>query len=308
MDRQRMFRKGFLATLALAWLGAAQAQTQFDDFLGSFDAQLGWSWHITGNNPVNSQDTSRFGFNADALRITVQAGSLYQNLNNIRNLPSLSVPALRGAWSIETRVRLQRNGLSGAYLQAGIIALRDADNYFNLHLVYLPHQNNRLSVSGGHEQRGVYQWAGLSGLMWDPASGDTARLLIRYEPDTGRVRFFYDREDGMHWREMDGSPKMLHDYPSLQAVALNGGQIGLYVDTSGGSGTPAPVATFDYLLILSDYHPADVNQDGIVDDADLLQVLFNFGVRRCNQSADVNQDGIVDDADLLQVLFAFGQR
>ncbi len=308
MRRWRLFRKGVLATLALAWLGAAQAQTQFDDFLGGFNAQLGWSWQVAGNTPTNSYDPARVMFDTDALRITAQAGTLYQNLNNIRNLPSLSVPALRGAWSIETRVRLQRNGLSGAYLQAGVVLFRDADNYFNLHLVYLPDQNNRLSVSGGHEQRGVYQWAGLSGLMWDAASGDTARLMIRYEPDTGRVRFFYDREDGAHWREMDGSPKMLSDYPSLQAVALNGGQVGLYVDMAGGSGTPAPVATFDYLLILNDYHPADVNQDGIVDDADLLQVLFNFGVRRCNQSADVNRDGIVDDADLLQVLFAFGQR
>lgn len=49
------------------------------------------------------------------------------------------------------------------------------------------------------------------------------------------------------------------------------------MDTAGGVGNPAPVVSFDYLLILSDYHPADVNNDGIVDDADLLEVLFAFG-------------------------------
>jgi hypothetical protein len=218
------------------------------------------------------------------------------------------VPALRGAWVIETRVRLTRGGASGGYIQAGVVAFRDADHYFNLHLVYLPEQNLSLSVSGGHEWAGVYQWAGLSGMVWSPSAGDTVRLMMRYEPDTGRVRFYYDREDGAHWREFTGSPRPLSDFPALQAVAQAGGQIGLYVDLGGGGGSPAPVATFDYLQILSDYHPADVNCDGIVDDADLLQVLFAFGVQQCNHPADINGDGTVDDADLLQVLFSFGAR
>ena len=48
----------------------------------------------------------------------------------------------------------------------------------------------------------------------------------------------------------------------------------------------------------------NVNGDNIVDDADLLQVLFNFGSN--DPAADTNGDGIVDDADLLTVLFNFG--
>lgn len=48
----------------------------------------------------------------------------------------------------------------------------------------------------------------------------------------------------------------------------------------------------------------DVNCDRCVDDADLLQVLFNFGSD--NAASDVNSDGVVDDADLLIVLFNFG--
>ncbi|BCW96884.1 MAG: hypothetical protein WHS44_11885 [Fimbriimonadales bacterium] len=48
----------------------------------------------------------------------------------------------------------------------------------------------------------------------------------------------------------------------------------------------------------------DVNCDRCVDDADLLQVLFNFGGN--DASSDVNGDGVVDDADLLIVLFNFG--
>jgi hypothetical protein len=48
----------------------------------------------------------------------------------------------------------------------------------------------------------------------------------------------------------------------------------------------------------------DANGDLVVDDADLLVVLFEFGGD--NAAADLNQDGTVDDADLLIVLFNFG--
>ena len=51
--------------------------------------------------------------------------------------------------------------------------------------------------------------------------------------------------------------------------------------------------------------PGDVDDNGCVDDADLLQVLFAFGSTGQND-ADVNGDEIVDDADLLIVLFNFG--
>ncbi len=49
----------------------------------------------------------------------------------------------------------------------------------------------------------------------------------------------------------------------------------------------------------------DVDGNGCVDDADLLQVLFAFGATGLNP-ADVNCDSVVDDADLLIVLFNFG--
>lgn len=50
--------------------------------------------------------------------------------------------------------------------------------------------------------------------------------------------------------------------------------------------------------------PGDVNRDGIVDDADLLLVLFAFGSDDIRY--DLNADSIIDDADLLIVLFNFG--
>lgn len=50
----------------------------------------------------------------------------------------------------------------------------------------------------------------------------------------------------------------------------------------------------------------DVNEDGCVDDADLLLVLFNFGQSGSGVPGDRNGDSVVDDADLLLVLFDFG--
>lgn len=49
----------------------------------------------------------------------------------------------------------------------------------------------------------------------------------------------------------------------------------------------------------------NLNGDNIVNNADLLQVLFNFG--SSNPDGDANGDGIVNNADLLLVLFNFGR-
>ncbi|MFQ3611999.1 MAG: hypothetical protein SNJ72_10960 [Fimbriimonadales bacterium] len=54
-------------------------------------------------------------------------------------------------------------------------------------------------------------------------------------------------------------------------------------------------------------HNGDVDENGCVDDADLLAVLFAFGSTGTNLGrVDINCDQSVDDADLLIVLFNFG--
>jgi hypothetical protein len=104
--------------------------------------------------------------------------------------------------------------------------------------------------------------------------------------------------------------------PDAQTAALyhfdegSGAQI---LDSSGAAGGPShgelryggdpagPVWTTDTPF----RRPGDVDGDGCIDDADLLQVLFAFGASGSNP-ADVNGDSLVDDADLLIVLFNFG--
>jgi hypothetical protein len=77
-----------------------------------------------------------------------------------------------------------------------------------------------------------------------------------------------------------------------------------YVTASDNAGnlTPAPEAPQAVIVAL----PGDINGDRIVDDSDLLEVLFAFGARGNNLPADVTGDGVVDDGDLIVVLFNFG--
>ncbi len=77
--------------------------------------------------------------------------------------------------------------------------------------------------------------------------------------------------------------------------------------TCGGSGTRTSYWEFVRARRMLCPTPGDVNEDGVVDDADLLLVLFAFG-QECPLFCieDQNDDGIVDDADLLIVLFHFG--
>jgi hypothetical protein len=77
-----------------------------------------------------------------------------------------------------------------------------------------------------------------------------------------------------------------------------------YVTASDNAGnlTPAPEAPRAVIVAL----PGDINGDRMVDDSDLLEVLFAFGSQGSNLPADVTGDGVVDDGDLNVVLFNFG--
>ena len=75
---------------------------------------------------------------------------------------------------------------------------------------------------------------------------------------------------------------------------------------SVGGGYNAATGCREAFLLDTGFPPrGDVDRNGSVDDADLLQVLFAFG-ERGYRNEDLNWDGTVDDADLLQVLFNFG--
>jgi hypothetical protein len=106
--------------------------------------------------------------------------------------------------------------------------------------------------------------------------------------------------------------------PDWRMVSLfineNGGDANNYLRAEGylfcfqqpASFTVARIFNMDWDAYGGGSLAGDVNQDGIVDDADLLAVLFAFGQTGSGLPEDINGDGVVDDADLLTVLFNFG--
>lgn len=79
-----------------------------------------------------------------------------------------------------------------------------------------------------------------------------------------------------------------------------GGQAFYRYYSRNDAGGRGPVLFVRYAVL------GDVNEDGCVDDSDLLAVLFAFGQVGQNLLEDLNGDGVVDDIDLLEVLFYFG--
>lgn len=75
-----------------------------------------------------------------------------------------------------------------------------------------------------------------------------------------------------------------------------------------GQGYDARTGSYESAFVIDTcvIHNGDVDENGCVDDADLLAILSAFGQEGELGRVDVNCDGIVDDADLLIVLFNFG--
>jgi len=74
-----------------------------------------------------------------------------------------------------------------------------------------------------------------------------------------------------------------------------------------GSGYHASVGRVEAYLIDVGYAivPADVNEDGCIDDADLLLIISQLGNSGWLRE-DINSDGVIDNGDLMEILIHFG--
>ncbi|OYT69325.1 MAG: hypothetical protein CFK48_08560 [Armatimonadetes bacterium CP1_7O] len=135
----------------------------------------------------------------------------------------------------------------------------------------------------------------LQGFNDNPAGRVRARVQIRNR-DTGQVV----RQETV----------TLGDSGAFTVPNVPSGTFKVWIKARGWLATETDGITIPNLLPIafSSGAPGDANGDNIIDDADLLEVLFNFGQSGSDLNADLNVDGLVDDADLLIVLFNFGQQ
>lgn len=187
-----------------------------------------------------------------------------------------------------------------------------------------------VAFEAGGDASHIFVWRGADVPLYRASinsfgqSANLASRKPRISHDGNRVAF---ESDATNLTPMDSTPDTdiyVHDIalgwtyavvrtdcvpgnaPSF-APSLSGNGRWVAFQTTANNLSSLPLGSNGYAAIqeVGCVPPGDVSRDGIVDDADLLQVLFSFGTE-AETCADVNMDGIVDDADLLIVLFNFG--
>jgi hypothetical protein len=294
-----------------------------DEFEGGFNPALPWSWLVVAPSDsdcdyVNTENSDYpYSFVDGELQIVMHPwNSTYDQWNYAANFPSLPILGFDPGWAIETEVRLDLQGnIPTVYTQAGIMLMRDMDNYYQTMLIVMPNDGtnpHKFWLSTAHEVNRNYQYGGASAGYWGE---NESSFSLKMRLEDGGVN--ENNEPLIKVRvQLPGWTDFVDVWPSpfvrpqiVGEVAQNGGRLALY-NVVGFYGDPQPTVSFTYLRLenirLGGAIEGDVNGDGCVDDADLLSVLFNFGGTGEEQPSDVNRDCVVDDADLLSVLFNFG--
>lgn len=198
-------------------------------------------------------------------------------------------------------------------------------NFFDLPTNGTPHHHFLFAASAP----GVYVWdvLGVNGVAYDGhaleampyayriymVAGNPLRLYGSVAPAAGYQGNLYElmltvqlRRNGtpVAQASLPANPTAIHTYMvgfdqpagTYTVVAKLSKHLSRRVDALSLSGSHAHNWSFTTL--------GDLNNDDVINDADLLMVLFAFG--SSDPDADVNGDGVVNDADLLIVLFNYG--
>ena len=196
----------------------------------------------------------------------------------------------------------------------GMQDLGTLGGYFSL--AYGVSANGSVVVGYAYNAAGqwrAFRWTASGGMQDLGTLGGNSSEAFAVSPDgavvVGVARNAAGQNRPFRWTASDGMEDLNTTYASLltngsmlweaRAISPNGRYI-------AGYGRNA-VTGRDEAFLLDTGFPlrGDVDRNGCVDDADLLQVLFAFG-ERGYRNEDLNWDGTIDDADLLEVLFNFG--
>lgn len=214
--------------------------------------------------------------------------------------------------SIE-KVRFSPNGeLLASLGLEGTIVVRRASDGVHLYRLYAPwgdhlrsfafSPDSRLLASGGDGIARI--WHAADGALLQTFAHPGIVLAVEFSPD-GQflVTVCARREDDIReirfWRLADGA--LVHRYDretgarDMHLLFAPNGRFFAYWRDGTLVVARSPL-----------WQVGDANNDGCVDDADLLAVLFEWGQMGGNLTADMNSDCVVDEADLFIVLFHLG--
>jgi len=292
-----------------------------DDFVGGFNPTLRWNWVLPNNDPLCTLDPTAVSFDTtrNFLQIQMRDGGMFTTFNAHKNVPNLIVQGTApDDWYIEVLFRIDWSRIPTThYVQAGIVIATDASNYFQV-LITRDAFNQTDAVYGSTnlEENDNFEWGERVTVNYTPSPPDERLgLRIRHDSNNQQIELYYLSLVNGSWELFDGFnggvyPAGSRQYDYIRNLISQAGtvRIGVYTDNAG-SGL---IETWSFerfetnLPVQTRASAGDVNGDCVVDDADLLAVLFAFGTTGGCLDEDVNSDGVVDDADLLTVLFEFG--
>jgi hypothetical protein len=137
----------------------------------------------------------------------------------------------------------------------------------------------------------------LTAVMFLAAAGLAAGIGVNAAPT-----------DPPHQRSMDAARVGQPDAVAAGNVSADSGHEGVHEGVQRMTGAAAAMSTGACCRGVQVDCPADLNGSGVIDGADLLILLSNWG--QCsdpnNCPGDLNDDNVIDGADLLQLLSAWG--
>ncbi|MDW8107043.1 MAG: hypothetical protein RMK45_06140 [Armatimonadota bacterium] len=309
---------------AATLVSTAYVQVYRDEFNGGFS--LGWRWILPNNDPFCTLFDNAVSFGSNSLTITTRDGGMFQQFNSHKNVPTLRVigPVPQN-WYIETVFRTNwSTDLVPVfyYTQAGLVILPSARRYFQV-LITRDAFNQTATVYGSTNAEGTpatqnddeFRWGERVTNNWTPDSNWMGVRIEHVPGETPYIRVQFRNSQTNGWVDYDGFNGAVYVRDGfggdlynhiISLLNTSGVRIGIYTDNACGCGLQVPFE-FDYFETNIRVPPlGDVNEDGCVNNDDLLIVLFNFGTSGDCLEADVNSDGVVNNDDLLAVLFNFG--
>ncbi|MCS7191260.1 MAG: hypothetical protein NZ843_06635, partial [Fimbriimonadales bacterium] len=265
-----------LVTAAIA-ISAAQTQLVF--------------WNFNESNPLDQTAmlTPEAGVFASQAQISIALAEFRFNNNNTGFVGSPLDPGTDGRdWALQTTNYPVQGQNSG---QAGIVVSVPTTGYKDIVIKFDVRWSNTASkflaveytTDGGNSWTRVRTLEARRGDRWHgdtEANGGYGEIVQVELPDDA------ENKAGFAFRVVT-----IFDPNTGQYTPANAPNSPNY--------TPQGTLRYDLIEVLGTEIPSgpegDVNGDGCVDDADLLQVLFNFGGN--DAGSDVNDDGVVDDAD-----------